>query len=112
MIFEYLNGLPGVQEASNTGVHSPGVPGLPDQQQLVIGLITHTDHSHWCCDGISHVTTVTTPAPGSGHWPDMGQSLAAEMEFIFFVSPLYLWSTDRAKSCLAGPRQQGPALKS
>ena len=67
MKFKYLNGLPGVQEASNTGVHSPGVPGLPDQQQLVIGLITHTDHSHWCCDGISHVTTVTTPAPGSGH---------------------------------------------
>ena len=57
---KYLNGLPGIQEPSNTGIHALGVSGLPDEQQLVIVLIADADNPHGGGHGVRHVATVVT----------------------------------------------------
>ena len=53
----HLQRLPTVQEAGYAGVHAGWVAGLPDEEQLVTGLVADADNANLDTD--CNVTVVT-----------------------------------------------------
>ena len=75
IIIRYLNGLPSIEKAGNTGIHALGVSGLPDEQQLVVVLVTDADNPHGGGDGVRHVATVVALGGRARRGPDGAERL-------------------------------------